>query len=207
MRDLLFLEIAADAFEVETDVILDNMDGSTRPDTTPKVHLEGIETVSSISGVTRVGSQPDSLNMVAGKSVEISLTQHHTLRRTRSTAGVKQYQCIGAVVCGGILFHELQSFLRIAAVKRQLRKASLDNGKRCKHHFLVAGYGESHHVLSATDGICRVDGIRELIYLCEGEPFVAGYAEDIVRTLSHMLFEAFHQRLVRGWLLCGVKAV
>ena len=207
MGDVLFLEIAADAFEVETDVILDNMDSGTRPDTTPKVHLEGVETVSGVGGVARFGGQPDSLGMVAGKSIEIVLAQHHTLGSTRGAAGIKQYQRIGAVVCRGILFHELQSFLRIAAVKRQLRKASLDNGKGCQHHLLVAGHGESHHMFSATDGICRVDGIREFIYLCEGEPFVAGHAEDSIRPLGHVLLEALHQCLVRSRLLRGVEAV
>ena len=107
VRDLLFLEIAADAFEVETDVILDNMDGSTRPDTTPKVHLVGIEAVSGVGGVDGVGGQPDSLDMVAGKGIEVRLAQHHALGRARGAAGVEQHQCIGAVIGGGVLFHEL----------------------------------------------------------------------------------------------------
>ena len=186
-------QIVVEPRKVEADIVLDDVKGRAGPDAAPEVHLEGVETVTGIGGVARAGIQVDVPGIVVREDAEILLGEDHALGRPRGAAGVQDHEGVVAVIGRCVLFHEGKPLLGIAAVQGKGREAGLGDGKGGQHHPLVAGDGESHHALPAADGIGRVDAVGEPVHLGEGEPLVAGHAEDVVRPLGNMLAETLHE--------------
>ena len=62
-------------------------------------------------------------------------------------------------------------------------------------------------MLSAANGVRGVYAISELVDLGEGEPFVAGHAEDVVGPFRHMLLEALDQSLCIYGLYLGIQPI
>ena len=91
MGHTLLAQVFVQSLQIETDVILYNIHGSTGPHAGPKVMLVGIEAVTGVSSIARAGLQTYMLNMEVCEDAEILFAQHHTLRRSCSTAGVKQH--------------------------------------------------------------------------------------------------------------------
>ena len=189
----LLRQIVVQTREVEPDVVLDDVDGRAGPDTAPKIHLEGVEAVAGIGGIARAGFQADVPGVVVREAPEALLAEHHALGRPRGAAGVQDHEGVVAVIGRGILLHEGEPLLGIAAVQGKGGEAGLGDGKGSQHHPFVAGNGETHDTLTAADGIGRVDGIGEPVHLRESEPLVTGYAENVIRPLGHVLPEALHE--------------
>ena len=192
----LFHEIVVQLLQIKAYIVAYHIHRTPCAQATPHIVHERIKAVTGVRCIPALGRETYMANMEIAETQYVLLAQHHTLRDTCCTGCIEQNERIFAVVSGGVGTHELQSLRRITAVQRHSGHSGFRYRQRHNHHLFVARNGIAYHVLTAANGVLRINAIRQPVHLGVRETHIAGYDTDSVRLSSHVLLEALNQRVI-----------